>query len=120
MMEPDTLDLLRRVLGDSRAQVAAAPSVEAALATLEGFEPHVLISDVSMPGRGDGYELIRGGAHENELRAAPGGGTHGIHAPGRCRSGARRGVSGAPGETRRAGATGEDGRTSRRSPGRTG
>ncbi|HKT71492.1 MAG TPA: ATP-binding protein [Steroidobacteraceae bacterium] len=56
--EPDTLDLLRRVLGDSRAQVAAAPSVEAALATLGGFEPHVLISDVSMPGR-DGYELIR-------------------------------------------------------------
>jgi CheY-like chemotaxis protein/nitrogen-specific signal transduction histidine kinase len=56
--EPDTLDLLRRVLGDSQAQVAAAPSVECALATLGGFEPHVLISDVSMPGR-DGYELIR-------------------------------------------------------------
>ncbi len=56
--EPDTLDLLKRVLSDSRAQVAAAPSVEAALATLAGFEPHVLISDVSMPGR-DGYELIR-------------------------------------------------------------
>jgi CheY-like chemotaxis protein len=56
--EPDTLDLLRRVLGDSHAQVAAAPSVEAALATLGGFAPHVLISDVSMPGR-DGYELIR-------------------------------------------------------------
>jgi CheY-like chemotaxis protein len=56
--EPDTLDLLRRVLGDSHAQVAAAPSVEAALATLGTFDPHVLISDVSMPGR-DGYELIR-------------------------------------------------------------
>jgi CheY-like chemotaxis protein/nitrogen-specific signal transduction histidine kinase len=56
--EPDTLELLKRVLGDSRAQVAAAPSVEVALATLSGFEPHVLISDVSMPGR-DGYELIR-------------------------------------------------------------
>ena len=56
--EPDTLDLLRRVLGDSRAQVAAAPSVEAALATIGGFDPHVLISDVSMPGR-DGFELIR-------------------------------------------------------------
>ncbi len=56
--EPDTLDLLRRVLGDSRAQVAAAPSVEAALATLSAFDPHVLISDVSMPGR-DGYQLIR-------------------------------------------------------------
>ena len=56
--EPDTLDLLSRVLGDSRAQVAAAPSVEAALATLDGFAPHVLISDVSMPGR-DGYELIK-------------------------------------------------------------
>ena len=56
--EPDTLDLLRRVLGDSHAQVAAAPSVEAALAALGAFDPHVLISDVSMPGR-DGYELIR-------------------------------------------------------------
>jgi CheY-like chemotaxis protein len=56
--EPDTLDLLRRVLGDSQAEVAAAPSVEAALATLGTFNPHVLISDVSMPGR-DGYELIR-------------------------------------------------------------
>jgi CheY-like chemotaxis protein len=56
--EPDTLDLLRRVLGDSQAQVAAAPSVEAALAALGAFNPHVLISDVSMPGR-DGYELIR-------------------------------------------------------------
>jgi CheY-like chemotaxis protein/nitrogen-specific signal transduction histidine kinase len=56
--EPDTLDLLRRVLGDSKAQVVAAPSVEAALATLGAFNPHVLISDVSMPGR-DGYELIR-------------------------------------------------------------
>ena len=56
--EPDTLDLLRRVLGDSQAQVVAAPSVEAALATLGAFSPHVLISDVSMPGR-DGYELIR-------------------------------------------------------------
>jgi len=56
--EPDTLDLLRRVLSDSQAQVAAAPSVEAALATLGTFNPHVLLSDVSMPGR-DGYELIR-------------------------------------------------------------
>ena len=56
--EPDTLNLLRRVLGDSHAQVAAAPSVEAALAALGAFDPHVLISDVSMPGR-DGYELIR-------------------------------------------------------------
>lgn len=56
--EPDTLDLLRRVLGDSQAQVAAAPSVEAALVALGAFNPHVLISDVSMPGR-DGYELIR-------------------------------------------------------------
>src|SRR5262249_41648436 len=35
--EPDTLDLLRRVLGDSQAQVAAAPSVEAALAALGTF-----------------------------------------------------------------------------------
>lgn len=56
--EPDTLDLLRRVLGDSNAEVVAAPSVEAALAALGAFDPQVLISDVSMPGR-DGYELLR-------------------------------------------------------------
>src|SRR6202000_2565760 len=56
--EPDTLDLLRRVLGDSQAQVAAAPSVEAALATLGAFNPHSLIPQVSSPGRAD-YELNR-------------------------------------------------------------
>jgi len=56
--EPDTLDLLKRVLGDSRAEVMAAPSADAALATLSWFLPHVLVSDLSMPGR-NGYDLIR-------------------------------------------------------------
>jgi CheY-like chemotaxis protein len=56
--EADTLELSRQVLGDRHAQVLTAPSVEAALETLTTFNPDVLVSDLSMPGR-DGYELIK-------------------------------------------------------------
>jgi CheY-like chemotaxis protein len=56
--EADTLELSRQVLGDRHAQVLTAPSVDAALQTLLTFNPDVLVSDLSMPGR-DGYELIR-------------------------------------------------------------
>ena len=56
--ESDTLELSRRVLGNCRALVATAPSVDAALETLGTFRPNVLVSDLAMPGR-DGYELIR-------------------------------------------------------------
>jgi CheY-like chemotaxis protein/nitrogen-specific signal transduction histidine kinase len=56
--EADTLELSRQVLGDRHAQVLTAPSVDEALQTLLTFNPDVLVSDLSMPGR-DGYELIR-------------------------------------------------------------
>jgi CheY-like chemotaxis protein/nitrogen-specific signal transduction histidine kinase len=56
--EADTLELTRRVLGNHRALVATAATVDAALSALGNFEADVLISDLAMPGR-DGYELIR-------------------------------------------------------------
>jgi CheY-like chemotaxis protein len=56
--EADTLELTRRVLGNHRALVATAATVDAALSALGDFQADVLISDLAMPGR-DGYELIR-------------------------------------------------------------
>lgn len=40
------------------AEVRAVTSAAAALLALNGFEPDVLVSDISMPEK-DGYELIR-------------------------------------------------------------
>jgi CheY-like chemotaxis protein len=56
--EPDALEFLRFVLQRSRAEVAAASSTDEALRELESFRPHVIVSDIGMPGR-DGYELVR-------------------------------------------------------------
>ncbi|HKS27943.1 MAG TPA: ATP-binding protein [Pyrinomonadaceae bacterium] len=62
--EQDALEFLRFVLQRSRAEVAAASSVDEALDELESFRPHIIVSDIGMPGR-DGYELVR------SLRALP-------------------------------------------------
>ncbi|HEX8176567.1 MAG TPA: ATP-binding protein [Pyrinomonadaceae bacterium] len=62
--EPDALEFLRFVLQRSRAEVAAASSTDEALRELESFRPHVIVSDIGMPGR-DGYEFVR------SLRALP-------------------------------------------------
>jgi signal transduction histidine kinase len=56
--DADTRDLLWQILTDSGAQVATAASAAEALAALESAPPHVLVSDIGMPGR-DGFELIR-------------------------------------------------------------
>lgn len=55
--DPDTLQFLRVMLGDASAVVQAATSVKDALEILEWFRPHVLVSDLAMPGE-DGYSLI--------------------------------------------------------------
>ncbi|HEV2914762.1 MAG TPA: ATP-binding protein [Pyrinomonadaceae bacterium] len=56
--EPDTRDLVRKVLEQCGALVTTASSTAEALALLERTKPDVLVSDIGMPGE-DGYDLIR-------------------------------------------------------------
>jgi signal transduction histidine kinase/ActR/RegA family two-component response regulator len=56
--EPDARSLMEHVLGECKADVLLAANAEDALAILERDRPHVLVSDVGMPGV-DGYELVR-------------------------------------------------------------
>jgi signal transduction histidine kinase/CheY-like chemotaxis protein len=56
--EPDTCELLRTLLARSGAEVRVAASAAEALATLEGWTPDILVSDIGMPGE-DGYSLLR-------------------------------------------------------------
>ncbi|WP_437587452.1 response regulator [Sorangium sp. So ce1000] len=56
--EPDTRELLLRILAECQAEVRTAGSVVEALAELERDQPMVLVSDIGMPQEG-GYELIQ-------------------------------------------------------------
>ncbi|MEO8464707.1 MAG: ATP-binding protein [Gammaproteobacteria bacterium] len=56
--EPDARELVRRLLWQIGADVVTAESTAAALEAIQRTQPHVLVSDIGMPG-GDGYELIR-------------------------------------------------------------
>jgi CheY-like chemotaxis protein len=66
--EADSVEIVRRILGRTGAVVCTAGSMEEALAEFVRFAPHVVLSDIGMPGH-DGYELL---AH---LRELPGGRT---------------------------------------------
>jgi hypothetical protein len=56
--EPDARSLLRRLLEDCDAEVHTAETADEAVALVQAERPHVLISDIGMPGE-DGYGLIR-------------------------------------------------------------
>jgi CheY-like chemotaxis protein len=56
--EADARRILTKVLSDAGATVTAMPNVSEALAALDKIHPHLLISDLAMPGE-DGYDLIR-------------------------------------------------------------
>lgn len=56
--EPDARDLFARMLEQHSIEVKAAASVDEALAVLERWKPHVLVSDIGLPGK-SGYDLIR-------------------------------------------------------------
>jgi signal transduction histidine kinase/CheY-like chemotaxis protein len=55
--DADARDLVRAVLGQSGADVVTASSTLEALDALQRARPHVLVSDLSMPGD-DGYALL--------------------------------------------------------------
>jgi CheY-like chemotaxis protein len=56
--DQDTLELLTAALKQRSASVTAGSSAAAALDAIETERPHVLISDIAMPGE-DGYYLIK-------------------------------------------------------------
>ena len=62
--EADARELTERILRDSHAEVHCAASAEQALLLLPSVQPHVLVSDLGMPGA-DGFDLLA------QLRARP-------------------------------------------------
>jgi len=56
---PDARDLIRRVLEDCGARVATAGGVAEAVAAVSRERPHVIVSDIGMPGA-DGFDLLKG------------------------------------------------------------
>jgi PAS domain S-box-containing protein len=64
--EEDSLATIKRILEHRGAEVRGAGSMSQALEEFARFTPHVVVSDIGMPGH-DGYELIV------RLRKLPGG-----------------------------------------------
>jgi PAS domain S-box-containing protein len=56
--DPEALDLIATILRPAEAETKLCSSPTEALATLRSWKPHVLVSDIEMPGQ-DGYSLIR-------------------------------------------------------------
>ncbi len=63
--KPDTRELLAEILERNGASVTLASSAREGLAAVERVHPHVLVTDIGMPGE-DGYALLR------RVRALPG------------------------------------------------
>ena len=70
--DADSRDLLRRALALQDAEVRCVASAAEAVQAVGAFGPHVLVSDIGMPGE-DGYSLMRrlraAGVPPEELRA---------------------------------------------------
>ncbi|WP_145647396.1 hybrid sensor histidine kinase/response regulator [Pseudoduganella lurida] len=72
--EPDTRELIKRVLSDCNAQVLTASSAQEALQRLPQWHPELLLSDIGMPEM-DGFELL---AQVRALAPEAGGGVPAI------------------------------------------
>src|SRR4029453_18079252 len=69
--DPDALDLIATILRRAEAEARLCSSPPEALAMLRSWKPHVLVSDIEMPGE-DGYSLIH---KVRELSGSEGGQT---------------------------------------------
>jgi CheY-like chemotaxis protein len=67
--DPDALDLVATILRRAEAEARLCTSSPEALDVLRSWKPHVLVSDIEMPGE-DGYSLIR---KVRELAGSEGG-----------------------------------------------
>jgi CheY-like chemotaxis protein len=56
--EPDTRELIERLLSEAGCRVVAVGSAAAAMRALTAEQPDVLVSDIGLPDE-DGYSLIR-------------------------------------------------------------
>ena len=65
--DPDSRDLLHRLLSDCGATVTAAASASEALAATDNQRPDLLISDIGMP-EIDGYQLLRSLRANSDVR----------------------------------------------------
>jgi len=65
--DPDSRDLVHRLLSDCGATVTTAASAAEALAATHNQRPDILISDIGMP-EIDGYQLLRGLRTNSEMR----------------------------------------------------
>jgi PAS domain S-box-containing protein len=65
--DPDSRDLLHRLLSDCGANVTAAASAAEALAATDNQRPDLLISDIGMP-EIDGYQLLRSLRANSDVR----------------------------------------------------
>ena len=60
----DSVDVCRMMLEIHNAEIEEATTADEALKIVRAFRPHVIVSDLAMPGK-DGYEMIR------QIRALP-------------------------------------------------
>jgi CheY-like chemotaxis protein len=56
--DPDTLALLAVILEGAGAEVRSCVNADEAVETVERWQPHLLLSDIGLPGK-DGYALIQ-------------------------------------------------------------
>lgn len=68
--EPDSLDIVLRVLRHYGATVRATKNGQEALQMLVQFKPHFIISDLSMPGM-NGWQLIEALKQDHDMRDIP-------------------------------------------------
>jgi len=72
--EEDSRDIVAEMLKHEGAQVETAPSAKEGFELVPQFRPHVLVSDIGMPGE-DGYSLV---TRVRQLPAQTGGKTPAI------------------------------------------